>query len=144
MHCSHEGTNRTLDESPLCHVVPCRAVSTLRGANARGAECGSSQRLPHVNLMRTPVVLIVVPCRVFSTLRRMKARYAECGSGQRGSVRRSCSCRFSVVRVCLNVAVYQSSRPTRRCSGRASRHEIAAFSEDHFVQHFLSFPTARR
>ena len=77
MHCSHEGTNRTLDESPLCHVVPCRACSTLRGANARGAECGSSQRLPHVNLMRTLVVLNVVPVNACSTLCGMNARYAD-------------------------------------------------------------------
>ena len=66
------------------------------------------------------------------------------GSGQRGSAERSCSYHFKVCRVCLNVAVYQSSRPTRRCSGRASRHEIGAILEYHFVQTFIQFVTARR
>jgi len=54
-------------------VVPFNVFSTLRGTNARYAKCGSSQRLPHVNLMRTPVVLNVIPVSVFSTLRGMKA-----------------------------------------------------------------------
>ena len=58
-------------------MVPCRACSTLRGVQARYAECGSSQRLPYVNLMRTPVVLNVVPVNACSTLCGMNARYAD-------------------------------------------------------------------
>ena len=73
----------------------------------------------------------MVPVSVFSTLRGAKARGAECGSGQRGSAKRSCSCRINVGVSCFHSAVYQSSRPTRACSGRRfASSEIVRFSND--------------
>ena len=100
-----------------------------RGASARYADCGSVQRFTQFNVVRTPVMLNVIPCKVFSTLRDTEARYAECGSGQRDSAERSCSCRWSVIGVCLSLAVYRSSRPTRACSGRRfASSEIGHFS----------------
>ena len=103
--------------------------STPRGIKARCAECGSGQRLPPVNRMRTPVVLNVVPANACSTLRGMRARYAACGSWQRDPAKRSCSCRVNAGRSCLNSAFYRRSRPTRACSGRRfASSEIGHFS----------------
>ena len=113
----------------MCHVIPVSVFSTLRGASARYADCGSVQRFTQFNVVRTPVMLNVIPCKVFSTLRDTEARYAECGSGQRDSAERSCSCRWSVIGVCLSLAFYRSSRPTRACSGRRfASSEIGHFS----------------
>ena len=91
---SHKRVNRAWDERPLCHVVPFRAFSTPRGTSVRCAVCGSSQRLPHFNVVQRLVVLSVVPWRVVSTLRGANARCADCGSGQRDSSKRSCSYHF--------------------------------------------------
>src|SRR5690349_16932987 len=54
--------------------------------------------------------------KAFSTLAQTKARGAECGSYQRGSAERSCPYRFSAGGTCLTSAIYQRTRPTRRCS----------------------------
>ena len=73
--CSHEGTNRTCDESSLCHVVPCRAFSTPRGTNARYADVAP------INVSRTSTwyecsLCHVIPFGAFSTLCGANARYA--------------------------------------------------------------------
>lgn len=54
--CSHKGTNRAWDEGSLCDVVPFKAFVTLRGTKARGAECGSGQRLTQRNVVRKLVM----------------------------------------------------------------------------------------
>ena len=113
--CSHEGTNRTWDEGSLCRVIPCRACSTLRGANTRCAERGSVQRLAHFNVVRTLVVLSVVLFNVFSTLRGANARYAECGSEQGLA-------HFTVVRtpVVLHVVPFKVFSAPRGTSARCA------------------------
>ena len=50
--------------------------STPRGASARYADCGSIQRLTHINVVQKLVVLNVIPVNAFSTLRGMGARCA--------------------------------------------------------------------
>ena len=115
--CNSEGTNRAWDERPLCHVIPVNAFSTPRGMSARCAGVVPVSVWRICTWYERPLCR-VVPFKAFATLRGMKARCAECGSGQRGSAERSCSCRFSVIGVCLSLAFYRSSRPTRACSGR--------------------------
>ena len=114
------------------------------------ARCATGFRLavsqPYV--VRAPVVLTWFPPTFWAIQCGTSARDAErdsvrhflnpvwcerslCwrGSGQRGSAERSCSCRFNAGGSCLNSSIYQSSRPTRACSGRRfASSEIVRFS----------------
>ena len=108
--------NRTWYEGQLCHVVPCRAFSTLRGSSARCAECDSSQRLAQFNVVRRLVVLQVVPFNVFSTLRVASARCA-------GVIPVSVAPPHAVARA---VSTWPTHAPLRQSINALAQHALAA------------------
>ena len=75
------------------------------------------------------MVRSVIPFKVFATRRGIKARYAAVVLVRVVHSRAVARIVSSVVGVCLHVAVYQSARPTRACSGcRGASSEIVRFS----------------